>query len=180
MSEHEPAPVDEPARLYEQLDFGRTAPPAPAPLVAAESSVTRAVALGTGAAVLGALVYFGVRALTGYELGLIAIGVGIAVGLAVRTGAAGSRHRGFRFLALGLAYVSIAVTYVPALIQAAEGARVGVGLLISAALIALAVPFMMLAHGEIMSVVILGIALWEAWRFSAPQAPLAKPAAPLP
>jgi hypothetical protein len=172
--EADPEPAPDAARVYDQLNFDRA--PAPLAPAVAKSSVGRAVSLGSGAALLGALVYFGVRALTGYEFGLIAIGVGIAVGVAVRMGASGSSHRGYRFLALGLAYASIAATYVPSLIHASDAEHVSAGLLVSASFIAFAVPFLMLRQGEIMSVAILGIALWEAWKFSAPQAGLPKPA----
>src|SRR4051812_35489671 len=51
----------------------------------------RAGALGTAAAIAGAIVYYGVTALTGYQLSLISIAVGIMVGVAVRVG---SRGRG--------------------------------------------------------------------------------------
>lgn len=181
--ELEPAPSSDAAQLYDGLDFERA--PVIAPVAAGEPSFSRALLLGGGAAVLGALVYFGVRALTGYELGLIAIGVGIAVGVAVRTGANGSPHRGFRILAIVLAYLSIASTYVPALIHASESPQVSLGLLFGASLFALAIPFMLLRSGEIMTVVIVGIALWEAWKFSAPQvvvrvAPPGPPAPPAP
>lgn len=172
----EAEPANDAARVYDALSFDRAPLPAAVPQVA--PSFARALGLGSAAAVLGALVYFGVRALTGYELGLIAIGVGIAVGIGVRAGAASSSHRGYRFLALALAYGSIAVTYVPALIKASAAAHVSAGLVISASFIALIVPFLMLREGEIMTVAILGIALWEAWKFSAPR--VAPPPAALP
>lgn len=178
-----PEPVNEPvndaARVYEELNFDRAPVPPPLAPVAAPS-VARAVALGGGAAVLGALVYFGVRAITGYELGLIAIGVGIVVGVAVRMGASGSTHRGYRILAIALAYTSVVATYVPEMVQASHAEHVGAALVISASLLAFAVPFLMLGQGEIMSVVILGIALWEAWKFSAPKIATARPAPPAP
>src|SRR4051812_25986136 len=43
--------------------------------------------LGLGAALVGAAIYYGVRAATGYELGLIAVVVGVLVGMAVKRGA---------------------------------------------------------------------------------------------
>ena len=73
----------------------------------------RAVLYGLGAAIGGSLIYYGIRAATGYEIGLVAIVVGIMVGKAVR---AGSGNRGgwrYQVLAAILTYVSIASTYVP-------------------------------------------------------------------
>ena len=73
----------------------------------------RATFLGFGAAILGAALWYGIRALTGYDFGLIAIVVGVLVGLGVRKGA---QHRGglfYQFLAVLLTYCSVVATYVP-------------------------------------------------------------------
>lgn len=78
----------------------------------------RAAGLGILAAVAGSILYYAVAKLTGYELGLIAIVVGLLVGLAVRRG---SRSRGgwrYQALAIALTYVSIASTYVPRVLDA--------------------------------------------------------------
>src|ERR1051325_8164974 len=53
----------------------------------------KALGLGAAAAALGAGVYFGVEALTGYEFGLIAVVVGLIVGAAVRKGSSGRGGR---------------------------------------------------------------------------------------
>ncbi len=82
---------------------------------------TRALALGAGAALLGAAVYFGIALATGYELGLIAIVVGWLVGRAVN---AGSRGRGgwrYQTLAIALTYSAIVVTYMPAAMERSMG-----------------------------------------------------------
>lgn len=73
----------------------------------------KALTLGILAAGLGAGIYFGVAALTGYEIGLIAIVVGFLVGGAVRLG---SEYRGgarYQVLAILLTYFAIIGTYVP-------------------------------------------------------------------
>jgi hypothetical protein len=73
----------------------------------------RATAAGFGAAVAGALVWWGVRKVTGYEIGIISIGIGAAVGRAVRWG---SRARGgwaYQLLAVLLTYASVAGNYMP-------------------------------------------------------------------
>lgn len=79
----------------------------------------RAALFGTGAAIVGALLWYGVAKLTGYEFGLIAIVIGLMVGAAVR---AGSRRRGgwrYQALAIFLTYTSIVSTYIPAIFDAA-------------------------------------------------------------
>ncbi len=73
----------------------------------------RAGVFGLAAALLGGAIWYGVRAVTGYELGLIAVVVGLMVGGAVR---AGSRRRGgplYQALAVALTYFGICAQYVP-------------------------------------------------------------------
>jgi hypothetical protein len=77
----------------------------------------RAAMAGFGVAVLGAILWWGVRKLSGYEIGLISIAIGIGVGRAVRWG---SRQRGgwaFQLLAILLTYAAIAGNYVPDVIS---------------------------------------------------------------
>ena len=61
--------------------------------------------------------YYGVLALTGYEVGLIAIVVGFMVGTAVRKGSQGRGGWKYQALAMFLTYTSIVSSYVPLLIQ---------------------------------------------------------------
>ncbi|PYP80593.1 MAG: hypothetical protein DMD25_03205 [Gemmatimonadetes bacterium] len=70
----------------------------------------KALGLGLGAAVLGAGIYFGIAALTGYEFGLVAIVVGVLVGGAVRTGSNGRGGRRYQLLAMFLTYTAVVVT----------------------------------------------------------------------
>jgi hypothetical protein len=77
----------------------------------------RALAVGLAAAIAGSIVWWGVRRLTGYEIGLISIGIGIGVGRAVRWG---GRNRGglaYQLLAVALTYLSITGNYVPDVIN---------------------------------------------------------------
>src|SRR5262245_4019210 len=78
----------------------------------------KATVLGLGAGAVGAGVWYAVRATTGYELGLIAIGVGFFVGAAVRKGSAGRGGWRYQALAIFLTYASIVSTYVPEVIGA--------------------------------------------------------------
>ncbi len=130
-----------------------------------EGSFGRAASFGLLAAVGGAALYYGISALTGYEFGLIAIVVGIAVGKAVRHGAAQRAQWTYRGLALLLTWTSIVATYVPDIVSVVEGD--GVGRWVLAGALAMVGPFFLLAEGEFMSVIILAIGLWEAWRYAA-------------
>jgi len=70
----------------------------------------RALGLGFGAAAVGAGIYFGIAALTGYEFGLVAIVVGVLVGGAVRKGSNGRGGRRYQLLAMFLTYTAVVVT----------------------------------------------------------------------
>jgi len=70
----------------------------------------KALGLGAAAAALGAGVYFGVEALTGYEFGLIAVVVGLLVGAAVRKGSSGRGGWRYQVLAMFLTYSAVVVT----------------------------------------------------------------------
>ncbi|MEW6364919.1 MAG: hypothetical protein AB1714_09795 [Acidobacteriota bacterium] len=78
----------------------------------------KSLVLGTGAGAIGAGLYFGISALTGYEFGLVAIIVGLLVGGAVRVGC--NRRGGWRYqaLAMFLTYSSIVSTYIPPIYKA--------------------------------------------------------------
>ncbi len=83
----------------------------------------RASLYGSLAGAVGAAIWYGVRALTGYEVGLIALVVGLLVGGAVRAGSAGRGGWRYQALAMALTYVSIVSTYVPMVVTALyEGA----------------------------------------------------------
>ncbi|MBZ0111309.1 MAG: hypothetical protein K8J08_02500 [Thermoanaerobaculia bacterium] len=73
----------------------------------------RAVGLGILGALIGAGAYWGVIRITGYEVGLLAIGVGLVVGFAVRLGSRAWGGLGFQVLAMLLTYLAIVVTYSP-------------------------------------------------------------------
>lgn len=80
--------------------------------------VARAMAFGVLAGAVGAGIYYAVAALTGYEIGLVALIVGLLVGGAVRLG---SNARGgwfYQCLAMFLTYAAIGVSYSLFMIQA--------------------------------------------------------------
>lgn len=86
--------------------------------------VVRSVAAGFGAAVLGAVLYYAISALTGYEFGLIAIVVGFAVGAAVRWGSNGRGGWAYQTLAIVLTYLAIVGTYIPPIVGGLRNAQV--------------------------------------------------------
>jgi hypothetical protein len=153
----------------------------------------RALIVGFGAAIIGSIVWWGVRKLTGYEIGLISIGIGIGVGRAVRWG---GRNRGgwrYQLLAVLLTYASIAGNYMPDVVTAIRNVEVsntktaaktpsaakttpvkasasesiGFGDFILGVgaifLMAAAAPFFGGA-GNIIGLLIIGFGLWEAWK----------------
>jgi hypothetical protein len=98
-----------------------------AELSGAGGSLTRAVLFGFGAAVAAAALYYAVREITGYEIGLVAIVVGYMVGWAVRRAAPGGGRR-FQLVAVMLTYLAIGATYVPYFFQGdASAATADVG-----------------------------------------------------
>jgi hypothetical protein len=73
----------------------------------------RATLFGFVAGIGGAVIWYAVRRLTGYEVGLIAIVVGLMVGGAVRAGSRGRGGVGYQVLAVLLTYFSICANYMP-------------------------------------------------------------------
>ena len=77
----------------------------------------KALLLGSIAAAVGAVIYYAITQITGLNLALVAVVVGLMVGGAVK---AGSGHRGGRFyqlLAVLLTYTAIAAMYLPATVE---------------------------------------------------------------
>jgi hypothetical protein len=155
-------------------------------------SLLRAGLFGLGAAVVGSLIYYAVSAATGYEFGLIAVVVGLLVGKAVRKGSGSVGGPRYQALAILLTYFSIASSYVPtitkgvyalsekrekaeaqAFAQAPPGTppppqRVHMRVVPFYSLmfgLALAAPVLG-GFRNIIGLVIIGFALWEAWKFN--------------
>jgi hypothetical protein len=70
----------------------------------------KALGLGFAAAAVGAAIYFGIAAVTGYEFGLVAVVVGVLVGGAVRKGSNGRGGWRYQLLAMFLTYTAVVVT----------------------------------------------------------------------
>jgi len=73
----------------------------------------RAVTYGFGAAILGAVIYYGVIAITDFEIGLVAILIGYMVGWAIRRGAGGRGGRRLQVAGIALTYFAVALAYTP-------------------------------------------------------------------
>ena len=146
--------------------------------------LAKALVFGVGAAAVSAVVWYAIVKLTGYELGIIAIAVGFAVGVAVRTG---SEQRGgwaYQAIAVLFTYLAIAASYVPLVTEsfraqvAAETAQTAdapaappaideAALLVSAVLVAVQIPVLQATEGTgIIGLLIVGFALYEAWRIN--------------
>jgi hypothetical protein len=88
--------------------------------LAGGSKLRRAVvaaAFGLLAGLAGAAIWYVVRVTTGYELGLIAIVVGLMVGVAVRKGSNGRGGWFYQTLAIVLTYTSIGAQYLPDVVE---------------------------------------------------------------
>ena len=77
----------------------------------------RALLYGVGAALLGTIAWYAIVKITDHEFGLLAIGVGLFVGIAVKKGARGLGGWRYQALAMVLTYVSITASYVPLVIK---------------------------------------------------------------
>lgn len=96
-------------------------PPCAAQLLSTNGGARRvlaASAYGFVAALIGGMLWYGVRRVTGYEIGLIAIAVGLMVGVAVRMGAKGRGGPRYQALAVFLTYTGIALNYAPDVVSA--------------------------------------------------------------
>jgi hypothetical protein len=88
-----------------------------APQQLSKKDLLRAALYGAGAAIAGTILYFAILAISGYELGLIAVAVGWGVGKAVQIGSRGIGGRKLQALAVILTYFSIVGSYVPLTIK---------------------------------------------------------------
>jgi hypothetical protein len=77
----------------------------------------RALLFGAGAALLGTIIWYAIIKATDHEFGLLAIGVGLFVGQAVKRGGRGLGGWRYQALAMVLTYVSITGAYVPLVLK---------------------------------------------------------------
>ncbi len=136
-----------------------------------------ALSYGGIAAAAGAMVYFGVLKLTGYEIGLISILVGWMVGTGVRKGTGGRGGRGYQVLAVALTYCSVAASYAPMIYESvtrdgAPDSTIGHVLAVAFSyVLGFAAPILVLVSepaSGILGVLIIGFGLHQAWRIPQP------------
>jgi hypothetical protein len=146
--------------------------------------LAKALVLGAVAATVSAVVWYAIVKLTGYELGIIAVAVGFAVGAAVRFGAEYRGGWAYQAIAIVLTYLAIAASYVPAVFEGISEKYAAVAtqadvtgtiepsepetteLLLTAIVISLAGPVLQLWHGGLIGFLIVGFALYEAWKIN--------------
>ena len=135
----------------------------------------RSFAAGLGAAILGAIVWWGVRALIHIEAGIISIGIGIAVAKGIKWGTFGRGGRGYQILAVLLTYTAVALSYTPAVMEGMLSPQDGFhptsifGYILAFAIafgLSTAVPFMAGAS-NIIGILIIGFGLFQAWKLTA-------------
>jgi hypothetical protein len=170
----------------QRIQSGQQAPP--------PVSLARAALFGVAAAVAGSLLYATVSIVTGLEIGLIAIVVGVMVGKAVRRGSNGLGGRPQQILAVLLTYFAITTSYIPVIIYhqikepqavakavadghkdaaqvtSSEQPKMSAGAaVLMLLLIAAAAPFLSLTSGvsALISLFIIFIGLKQAWRLTA-------------
>ena len=138
------------------------------PATAAE--LGRAALFGVGAAVAGGVAWYGIREATGSEFGILAIGLAWGIAWAVRKGGGGGVPQ--QIFATGLTYVAIVGSYYPSLYAdiAADGTTGPVLAALSALVAVVALPvFIGVGGGDFFWFIIVGIALWSAFRRTARQ-----------
>jgi hypothetical protein len=138
-----------------------------------------AVQYGALAAIAGSVGWVVISKVTGYQIGIVAIGIGYLVGKAVRKGAGGLGGRRYQYLAVFLTYSAIALASLPAIMEAlrhshasnssAAPSQVGLIGMLSGWLFLLALAYASPFLGgvqNIMGLIIIGIGLYEAWKFT--------------
>ena len=119
---------------------------------------SRAARFGAAAAAASAALYFGLLAAIGHEVSVALILIGFAVGKAVRSGARGRGGRSYQWLALGLTYLVMVMTYVPFILKGSDASDLGALLLL-----AIAAPILEgIDHG--LTLIMIALSLGQAWR----------------
>jgi hypothetical protein len=149
----------------------------------------RAAIFGVGAAIAGAILYYGVIAITNLEIGIVAIAIGYMVGYAIRRATGGRGGRRLQILAIVLTYWSVGLAYTPVAFKQlakaeqtttstdttreVEDALTGSQLVIALAFVAaltVVLPVMVVfgsLPGGLISAAIIGFGMAQAWRMTA-------------
>lgn len=126
----------------------------------------RALGAGIGGGVVGSALFYLVEKISGYQLSIIAIAVGFLVGRAVRWGTGGRGGLIYQILSVALTYVSIAFSWLPFVLER-NRESIALADVLPLTLFMLGLPIRIGAESPF-SLVVIGIGLWEAWKFTAP------------
>lgn len=129
-----------------------------APAAGRSTRIGKAVVFGIAGAAAGSAIYYGVREITGYEIGLVAIVVGYLAGKGVFHGSGQRGGRRYQVLAIALTYIAMASTYIPA-----ATAELGRDMSILALLVLVVSLPVLVGMSSIFTVVFLLIAIHQAW-----------------
>ncbi len=123
----------------------------------------RGILLAIGGGIVGGAVYYLVAAISGYEIGLIAILVGWLVGRGMQRGSGATGGRRYQVAAVVITYIAIAGSYAAFALRGSPASW-------STWIIALAAAplFAGFANppGSLLSLLIIGIGLLQAWRMN--------------
>ena len=125
--------------------------------------IAKALILGFGAALVGAVIYWAVIRFFRLEIGIVAVLNGWMVGKAMRIGSGGRGGRVLQVAAALLTYLSVGMAYVPLALSA--GAAINLATLLSAALLPVYVVLGSLPGGLI-SALIIGFGMVQAWQLT--------------
>ncbi len=145
-------------------------------LGAATSSATspallaKAVVFGLGATLAGAFIYWAVIRFANLEIGLVAILSGWMIGKALRTGAGGRGGLALQVIGALLVYVSVAMAYFPFIYSAGAASGEPLSLLAIVAVLAPVRAVFDSGSGGIISALIIGFGMMQAWQQAKPHA----------
>ncbi len=128
----------------------------------------RAVVYGLGATLAGAFIYWAVIRFANLEIGLVAILSGWMIGKALRAGAGGRGGLTLQVLGAALVYLSVAMAYFPFIY--AGGAGESLTLLAVVALLSPVRAVFSSGTGGIISALIIGFGMMQAWQQAKPHA----------
>jgi len=151
------------------MDTSAYGGPTASPFQRPEPNLAAALAAGTATALAMAVVWAGITAVTNYQIGFMAIGVGIAVGFAVRTAGGGSATP-FRLAAALLALAGcLGGNLLVACVVYARAHEVGIERVLEVLDLQLS-EFLLVQTFTPMDLLFYGLAVWEAWRSAGTQA----------
>lgn len=128
--------------------------------------LAKSLVFGAVATLAGALLYWAVIRFFNLEIGLVAIASGWMIGKALREGADGRGGPSLQYIGAGLVYLSVALAYLPFVMEAAPpGSSLLAGLYV-----ALRVPLQQIVDtgaGGLISALIIGFGMMQAWQMAA-------------